>query len=763
MDPITALSLAVTAYDVGKAIYSMCVAIGSTPEYLRDFFDDLEELEDVLRRIDDAMKLEAQTSLSPEVADGTYAKKLKSTGALLDGLLDRSRSRFQILAWILYPKKVEEYRTKIASSRDYFKSVIVTKIWINSIVQTNRDSYLRKWLGEYDYMQIHREYQSRHSEGTGLWFTDYLSNWIGGEAQTTKFLWLHAKSGSGKSCLVSYAIETIFAGWSTYPDRALLYFYCSEKEKTSQQPKTLLGSLIVQLCIKNPELWGKVRDAYLRVSASGTTSEQASLNELRYLFGTLAGTFQHVLVFLDAPNETPQAALFLQCLGSVAMRHTGRSMKVCVSSTPDLELGTEMSSPGLCQILRLDTQDNQQQDITKHIQSYLRTSTRLCLLSPELKSEVERRLAQNSENSFLYVDRHLQYLDTQYSEQKLRAAIHSIPNSVNEHYRGVLQRLPAEYHPIIKRLLRYLYVQTRLLTIRELEMLVSDYPGGINVYDSILAARLREVIQYCRGLVQYDRGSGTVSFVHDTSVREFLRSPQFRDEPSLKAIQPGTYNDIIRWCMDLSTAYLTRSEFRAGYVHSMSVRQLQVSFPLLNYWANSLPFYWQHAVDHGLLMESVTGRLSSLFNLVNAGVYGGLYGNFLQQIEPSYVPMTHPMGGAMTSNEVLLTPLGLAAGRGRKCMVYFLMAGLGVADLNRPSGATMLTPLLRASVYGHEQVARYLLQKGAVVTLPLNGAPDFQFISCSEDFKKYLANLYLWKQLSHRSNNSPWAGPSGYA
>ncbi|KAI1410717.1 hypothetical protein F5Y13DRAFT_167205 [Hypoxylon sp. FL1857] len=725
MDPISILGLSVSAYDIIKRIYSICGTFKNAPEHLKEFCNELVALQDVLGRISSTLQFEAGSSTKGDYASDHFKDTLSSTKDLLDDLLERLQKQRhgwrERVMWVFRQGDIEEYKERIAWRREYFGLVVslasrdaIQKIHneivnLSSQTRLERLDALRGWLGTFDYSQTHSQHLESHAEGTGSWFVDGpLKDWL--SRPSTRLLWLRGKSGSGKSCLVSHAIEKTLSTWDDHPKKAVLYFYCSFnfQDRTTEVLRSLLGSLIIQMCGKDTKLWDEVDNVSPLKEARGGPLEPASTDKLRELFYKLSKRFLHLVIFLDAPNEIPEHETLLDELGSAVVNNASTFVRVCISSTPDLCLSAVRTRYQLqCSSVEMDTRE-QKRDMSKYITLHLTTSRSLSSLPREIKDYITKTLIEKSEGSFRYVECHLESLKTKDSLASVKAAISSIPSSVNKHYRDILQNIPTDFRKRVRRLLRWLVVPTRPLTVNELEILLGD--TILNSEDQILPGMMTDILKACGSLVQYDSDTGTVSLGH-ASVRDFLLSAEFQQDQGL-AIKPGKYEEIVMICLLSCLNYLTNNSFQEGYTHDPLHRaKVHRDNPLLSYCAVSLPFYWAQANNAYLLNPGIFDKLSLLCQVGKKN--GGFYGNFLQEVAPEYVS-TPPAGRPWS----LITPLGFAACRGWTFMVEFMVQKGLTADLNTLSGFSMLSPFQRACVHGHREIAKYLLGVGALLIAP---------------------------------------------
>ena len=112
-----------------------------------------------------------------------------------------------------------------------------------------RDEYTRicRWLSIIPFRQHHKTHLAGLIAGAGEWFLNdsRFVDWR--QSSSSSILWLHGVPGSGKTKLISLAIEELRKEASSIIDAApLAYFYCSRDQAESQRsdPEEILRALV---------------------------------------------------------------------------------------------------------------------------------------------------------------------------------------------------------------------------------------------------------------------------------------------------------------------------------------------------------------------------------------------------------------------------------------------------------------------------------------------------------------------------------------
>jgi hypothetical protein len=113
---------------------------------------------------------------------------------------------------------------------------------------------LKQWLEPVDPLRAHEKANEKRMDLTGLWFIrGKFQEWKKGSNGSPRVLWLGGKSGSGKTILHSAAVEEVRSLHAADPAIGLAFYYCSFGDQKSQEPASILGSVLYQLSVQKPE------------------------------------------------------------------------------------------------------------------------------------------------------------------------------------------------------------------------------------------------------------------------------------------------------------------------------------------------------------------------------------------------------------------------------------------------------------------------------------------------------------------------------
>ena len=646
----------------------------------------------------------------------------------------------QRLGWVCHKSAVQEclqalerrkqYFTMVLSSNNskYVEEIYSEVMWLGQRSNFERQKLLATWLGVADYHSQHAIYLTIRQPGTGSWFIHGpLESWFSRLASSTRVLWLQGKSGCGKSIIASYAIErtTVRINKRRQNSSAVLYFHCNFNDTSTHSANAVIASLVHQMCEKQPNLWNQVHRVEQKpVSGTQGPDQQASLDQLKQLYMDVSIQFSKLYVFLDAPNESPDCAAILSTLGKAIQSHP--FMQLCMFSPSDLSMQPIESLKVLYTCVKMDEEQQRQEqnkDFRTCIENVLHKHSSLSTLPKDLKSYITQGLSAKADGSFRWVFCQLESLADQDTIADVRRALQSLPPSLHTHYRDTLVKVSFKERVRVKRLLRWLSLQIRPMRITELSeaVVIAANPNkAVLTEEERLVDKNRKMESYLKSvssLVSYDSKTQIVTLAH-SSVKEFLLSPSWQGDEDLKDLAIGNYGSALGKVLDVCLWYILQEPFCRNF--SGSVSPLERSWPFYDYCAQAWPHYVEKLSAAGYNLNAIErSYIRRLFKSAE-NQEGGSYRFWLQEYAANYVPK---QGQAWT----MLRPLHLAAGHGWLSLVQLILA-TDKRDIDTTSGETLLTPVLRASVYRHVDTVRCLINAGANPALETD-KPNVKYLS----------------------------------
>ncbi|KAL8869919.1 MAG: hypothetical protein Q9174_003911, partial [Haloplaca sp. 1 TL-2023] len=582
-----------------------------------------------------------------------------------------------------------------------------------------------QWLNPVNHDSNHEAAVKLRHKSTGSWFLegDAFKKWLN---ETNTFLCLRAIPGAGKTILISSVVEFLKEHVRS-PDIGLAYFYCDYKDQEKQRPSKLLCTLLSQLARQHRSVFQRLQ-SFVQERCKENPASTPTHDELRGNFGTfLEGTFQQVVLVVDAIDESPQHACMVGDLKTFSK--TFPSIKILVSSREELDITRAFKSFPHVKI--------QQSDVASDIESFVEAEIAariqdkdLTIRRPELRLTICKTLVERSEGMFQWVKCQIQVLCSLGTDKAIIKALDQMPKDLAGTYARILQRLEHDSENInrYQKLLRWLVRSTRSLTLDELaECIGIDLEEENEAMDfDAVETNPENLLKRCSSLVTVS-DDGHVSLAHYT-VKEFLVSESIRND--LPFFYVGN-DDVEAELAQVCLTYLCYSDFIAGSVTDDLVDSEYLDkYKFLNYAATS----W------GVHAHLSNGKEDELLDLTTRFLKAPLEGrgnyDFWLQVY-SHVKAVHH------SDWHLFKPLYFAASFGlpktlRNLLVeeqtdddssWAEMQGDPVREAVSQGHAEVVNILLEhyafsdeaklsqylyiASLNGHDDVVRSLLDKGA--------------------------------------------------
>lgn len=246
------------------------------------------------------------------------------------------------------------------------------------------------WLSSPDPWSNHESARQQHEPQTGTWLlrdTRYLG-WKSGSIRT---LWAHGKAGCGKTVLCSTAIEdtrTYCQNAAKNSGHAIFYFSFSDTHKQTHQ--SLVTSLAVQLCWKEPGQ-SMLRQAYEKPERS-----RPSLDELQRILVSSVASYDEVFLHIDALDECPEndgvRESVLTGIEELLDQTPNVRMLVTSRDAPDIRCSMEKLGANPLSIAARTVDA----DIKKYVSTQLSHGHTLSRLAPATKTLIEDTLPQKS-------------------------------------------------------------------------------------------------------------------------------------------------------------------------------------------------------------------------------------------------------------------------------------------------------------------------------------------------------------------------------
>ncbi|KAF7943800.1 uncharacterized protein EAE97_005870 [Botrytis byssoidea] len=266
-----------------------------------------------------------------------------------------------------------------------------------------------EWIAPYDPSQRHQEIATKlRQPGTGQWFTkgDQFKSWLNEKASK---LWL-------------YGIR-------------LAFFYCDYKDKKTQDPLNILGSLVKQLVLADRRGFAELEACWVNYCPDEDIgiSNPISTEHLCELLRHISRYFYNVHLVVDALDECRDGRLDIVRLLTELNATKDSNIKIILASRlePDIE-------SYLVYFIRLSIaahRDDLELYVHSKIELRLR-ETQKVIWNQELREEIAQRLV--NEAQIRWVTYQLDQLCDLDTLRGVRRALHSLPPTLFETYERIL-------------------------------------------------------------------------------------------------------------------------------------------------------------------------------------------------------------------------------------------------------------------------------------------------------------------------------------
>ncbi|PWI64608.1 hypothetical protein PCL_09502 [Purpureocillium lilacinum] len=550
---------------------------------------------------------------------------------------------------------------------------------IHSIVQgleaNTHYSEVEKWLSPPDPSTNYSHAKKQRHGCSGEWLlrrTEY-SAWKSGQRP---FLWLHGIPGCGKTILASTVLRDLEDDASI---ENLLYFFFDFTDTRKQSFEHALRSLVIQLYRKNKDTQENLD---LLFASSETGKQQPSVHSLCNTFAAMAEQAGEVNIILDALDECRLQDDYRTEGLFPWMRRPEQHIKSAIENWADHEGIIPLQS---CLV---------ENDISTYVHTRVRGSEGLARWHsrPDIQDEIEVALNEKADGMFRWVTCQLDALENCLDPLTLRAALRSLPRTLDETYARILSNLPQEHRHRTVLILQFLAYSERPLTVEEAVDAIALDTNSKPRFDRQNRMPVpQEISRYCSSLVAVSNPKSDTSgetkaqlqLAH-FSVKEYLLS----DRLEAAVAEPFTEFNARASIAEVCLAYLLDMD------QCLPTSQLKQSYWLAEYSAR----YWS---DHAALAErncpNVRALLADFFSR--------------HAIRTASFRLYDP-DRPWSNTHSVASALYYASLTGLSCSVETLL-GKG-ADVNAQGGECG-NALQAASYRGHEKVVGVLLNKDADV------------------------------------------------
>ncbi|KAK8209223.1 hypothetical protein IWZ01DRAFT_542061 [Phyllosticta capitalensis] len=393
-----------------------------------------------------------------------------------------------------------------------------------------------KWLSPLDFSGSHERIRDKVTSGTGQRFIN-SEHFISWRSKRTRNLWCYGKPGTGKSSIASIVVEQI----RHQDESQVAFLYLSYSESPSV--KDLLGCLASQLVRQ----FGDSSSLPLRAKklSREKKSHPPGLKQLEeLLLGLLsASTF----LVVDAMDEFDQ-------------QQSGELLKILQKIGANLFVTSRNRPAQGFEELEIEAHE---EDICHYIQERCQQSNKLIRMierDARLEQEIKDSITSKAAGIFLLAYFHVVAVERSQDPAEVREALEELPSTRNLMYENILDRINAheKTRAYAMRTIGWIIHAIRPLKIQELRhaLLIQKMNDSINkpkvniVLDHGKLLQEPEILEFCHGLVEIDKKTTAVRFIH-FSAREYfncaaVREKEFPTFSSEMALACATYLCLTR-------------------------------------------------------------------------------------------------------------------------------------------------------------------------------------------------------------------------
>ena len=459
---------------------------------------------------------------------------------------------------------------------------------------------------------------------------------------------------------------------------ALAFIYFNYKDSDGHTLANLFSSLVHQLLLLHGQVPAELAELYERYNSKGM---RPSVHELTSLLRAAVKAFTKTLVVIDALDECPEKDGVREILISELLSLQPQVQLLVTSRTiPMIERQLENAR-------RIDIQASDE-DIKTYISERIRSSGKMkgyFEKDPDLRDKITQTIVSKAGGMFLQVRLHLDSLMAKTNLRKLKTALDSLPEGLDETYDEVVERINAQNadeSALAWKVLGWILHSARPLTVIELQHALAVEPGDSYLDDdSITDEKL--LTSVCAGIVTVQNESETIGLVHFTTQRYLLKNS--------KRLFPEMEKEMVQSLVD----YLSLDEFNSGPCDlGQPMQRRRQNYPLYSYASRHWGVHAMLQTDQGLINAIIAflddkQKLASSIQIVS-----------IQAQEVSEIPPASPRS---------VSAIGVASFFGLEAVVKLLIERGDNVNIRDGYG---LTPLHQSD---HPGVTKLLLDSGANV------------------------------------------------
>ncbi|KAJ6789603.1 hypothetical protein PWT90_09841 [Aphanocladium album] len=337
--------------------------------------------------------------------------------------------------------------TAAAYAKDLIKRINSDKLQAERKIIDVLESYaylarVIKWLSSPDPSTNLNKARELHQHGTGQWLldSDRYQSWT---TTPSSFLWLYGIPGCGKTILSSTVVTNLQQ--QNTCSQGLLYFYFDFSDVSKRSTENAIRSLICQLYLKEAAT-REILDSIYETSANtgGKPGIQTLSNTLKVMLDKCVSAWI-VLDGLDECETRDQhgADGLMQWIKGI---RSCKNVHLLVTSRPEQDIKSSIEKwANEAQMIAL-----QSSLVANDIEAYIDFEVNQMDRwhdRPAIQGLIKMTLKNKADGMFRWVACQFDILDKCLRPADIRAALATLPHTLDDTYKRILQRLPQEYKP----------------------------------------------------------------------------------------------------------------------------------------------------------------------------------------------------------------------------------------------------------------------------------------------------------------------------
>ncbi|KAF8833460.1 hypothetical protein BDN67DRAFT_1072930 [Paxillus ammoniavirescens] len=395
---------------------------------------------------------------------------------------------------------------------------------------------IQQWLKLHNVSRNHKSARDVCVEGTGSWFANdkRFLRWLHESGMT---LLISGRSGFSKTVLFSTTLGGVrnhTGPWGSTCGCAYFYFDGRESGAELQKFKTMLRSVLAQLCFNQADIPDAMKRLYC---VDGNDHPEPTLSQLRMTLQKVVMGFDHVYILIDALDECGSRAELLDWMRS--LQSTTQGLHLLATSRPEHIIEEGMSNWRHVRIfLSSEVLDN---DIKTYVDNRVEANDDLKLFMTE---EMKKKLRQRGDEMFRLVAFWIEDLKHCLNAEDVMETLERLPTSLNGMYTSMVSKINSNHLLYAQAIIRWLLFSVEQLTPEELAAVAcfgfSDGRPSFN--RNRCFGNPKAVLDVCGGLVMVSQDRFTLAHL---TVKEFL----LQQASPLHVNEPDAHSFIARSCL----------------------------------------------------------------------------------------------------------------------------------------------------------------------------------------------------------------------